>query len=171
MILTIVLFLVIGLSGFLTRLPKETRFFLPKALLLTIVETLIGTIFFALNMWLLVVTKGLNVLLSGVNSIFLVFLLIAFVNGLLLYGLQCIFFKKIKVETRVLTLMEYIIQWSLIYITVYQVLYDNILPQMNISVVKDFSVSNPSELMIGILPSLISVWVAVILYKLKKDVL
>ncbi|MDO4712260.1 MAG: hypothetical protein Q4A75_09805, partial [Peptostreptococcaceae bacterium] len=58
--------------------------------------------------------------------------------------------------------------WSLIYITVYQVLYDNIFPHLDISLLKDLSVSDPGELMIGILPSLISVWVALIFYKMKE---
>lgn len=126
---------------------------------------------FILNMWLLSETGCLSLLLSGWNSFFLVILLVAFVDGLLLYGIKCVLFKKITVDARVLTLSEYIIQWSLIYITVYQVLYDNIFPHLDISLLKDLSVSHPGELMIGILPSLISVWVALILYKMRERLL
>lgn len=168
MIVAIALLLVISLSGVLTRMPKESRFLLPSALLLTIIQTTIGMLFFALNMWILSETGWINWLLSGWNSFFLVILLIAFVDGLLLYGITYAFFKRISVDKRIFTLSEYIIQWGLIYITVYQVMYDSIFPQLDMSMLKEFSVNQPNELMIGILPSLISVWVAVIMYKVKE---
>lgn len=171
MIVVIALIMVVILSGILANIPKESRFLLPQALLFTVVQTVFGILFFVLNMWLLSESGLIFVLMNGLNSFFLIILLVAFIDGLLLYGVKRIVFKYITLDSKLLTLSEYIIQWSLIYITVYQVMYDNIFPNVSVALLRKFSVSHPSELMIGILPSLISVWVALIFYKIKNKLI
>lgn len=171
MFVLIMLLLLISSSGIMTKMSKESRFLLPKALFFTTVQTAFGMIFFIINIWLLSESGLITLLLSGLNSFFLLILLVAFLDGLLLYRVEYIFLKKITLDVRIITLSEYVIQWLLIYITVYQVLYDNIFPHIDVSLLRDFSVSSPSELMITILPSLISVWVSLVLYKIRDNLL
>lgn len=73
-------------------------------------------------------------------------------------------------------LCEYIIQWGLIYMTIYQVMFDNFLSVLKnenfkASDISQLNLTDPSELIILVLPSLISVWIALVLSRLKKDTL
>ena len=71
-----------------------------------------------------------------------------------------------KFSTTTLTLVEYYIQWSLIYVTVYQAIFSNI---KHISTITHFirvgNFLDPNLLVVVVLPSFISAWIAVILYK------
>lgn len=163
------LLILIFLSGFFTRMHKAYRFSLWKAVLLTAVGTITGMVFFTGLMWLVIFTGLNNTLITDTGSIFVLILLIAFIDGIFLYWIADFVFRKIKVQIQVFTLSEYIIQWSLIYITVYQVIYDNIFPKQETSILENFDFNNPSQVIVGVLPSLISVWIGLILYKLSKD--
>lgn len=68
----------------------------------------------------------------------------------------------------IFTLIEYYIQWGLIYITLYQVTIDNFIKGSDFKKLIEGGVDNPAYLMLAILPSFISVWVAIIMYKLEK---
>lgn len=162
------IFFIIIFSGFFARLEKDKRFNLLKATVMVTVESLISSIFFFAIISLVTNTFLKNILLFGVGSLFSLVLLIAIINGIVLYWLNMWLIPKFNITNQVQTLCEYIIQWSLIYITVYQVIFDNFIGTLKSSV-ENIDITNPSELVIIILPSLISVWIAVILYKTKKD--
>lgn len=155
-------------SGYLARLSKERRFLLPKAFLLVFLESLLATILFSLLWGGIMVTGLLPILSNGVASFFTLILCNAIVVALLLYYLNQVLVKKIKLDNRVLTLAEYIIQWGLIYITIYQVIFDNFISSPNLQAMSQFEISTPTDLMVLILPSLISVWIAVILEKMHR---
>ena len=110
--------------------------------------------------------------MSDISSLFSVILLIAVINGFLIYWVNVLLMSKFKINHSVQILCEYIIQWSLIYITVYQVLFDNLvtfIKSSNISQlsIKALDIADPADLILLVLPSLISVWISVILYRLK----
>ncbi len=63
--------------------------------------------------------------------------------------------------------------WGLLYVTVYQVMFDNFLSilkneNFKASDIGQLNLTDPSELIILVLPSLISVWIALVLSRLKK---
>ncbi|MBF0701918.1 hypothetical protein [Ligilactobacillus murinus] len=54
-------------------------------------------------------------------------MIIAILNGIGLYWLNHFLNVKFKISSQVQMLYEYIIQWGLLYVTVYQVMFDNFL--------------------------------------------
>ncbi|TGY56061.1 hypothetical protein E5340_03945 [Ligilactobacillus murinus] len=54
-------------------------------------------------------------------------MIIAILNGIALYWLNYFLNVKFKISSQVQMLYEYIIQWGLLYVTVYQVMFDNFL--------------------------------------------
>lgn len=155
--------------GFLSNLEKEKRFFVFKAFLIVAIETIIGSALFLAFLFIILKTPINTLLLSGFGSLFIVTLLVAVVDGIILYWFNTWMMIKYNVDNRVQTLCEYIIQWSLIYITIYQVIFDNLISSIKANGISSIDIANPSDLAILILPSLISVWVSIILYKLKKN--
>lgn len=168
--MTIILFLLVLIFiGSLSNLEKEKKFFVFKSFLIVAIETIIGSALFLAFLLLILKTPINALLLSGVGSLFIVTLLVAVVNGIILYWFNVWMMMKFNVDNRVQTLCEYIIQWSLIYITIYQVIFDNLISSIKSNGISSIDIANPSDLAILILPSLISVWISIILYKLKKN--
>lgn len=168
--ITTVLFLgLVVFVGYLAKLPKPIKYALPKAFLFVWIECILATLFFAL-LWIgLVLTGLLPILSDGISSFFTLILCNAIIVGLLLYHLNQRLAKKHQLDNTVLTLAEYIIQWGLIYITIYQVIFDHFISKDSLSSISQLEVSTPTDLMVLILPALISVWIAVILDKLNQN--
>lgn len=170
-------FLLIGiiiLSGYLAGVEKNRRFNIAKSFLIVAAKTIACSLSFVLFMILIYKTPLSNILIADVESLFVVILLVAVIDGIILYHISRIIFPKLNISNQVLTLCEYIIQWSLIYITIYQVLFDNILKNAefkSIIEISNLNIANPSDLIIAVLPSLISTWISVILYKFKENTL
>lgn len=167
----ILLLVLLFFAGFLAKFEKHKRFYLFKSFILVAIETVIGAMLFLVFFFAVLKHTLNNILLEGFGSLFIVILLIAVANGILLYWFNVWAMTKFKIEKEVQTLCEYIIQWSLIYITVYQVVFDNVVSAITTRGIKNMNIdiANPADLVILVLPSLISVWIAVILYKLRKD--
>ncbi|MFZ7334584.1 SA1002 family membrane protein [Streptococcus pluranimalium] len=167
-----ILVVVLLLSDFLANLTREKRFHLVKATIIVSIETCLGVLLFTVFIFLSSYTVLNHFLLSDISSLFSVILLIAVINGFLIYWVNVLLMSKFKINHSVQILCEYIIQWSLIYITVYQVLFDNLvtfIKSSNISQlsIKALDIADPADLILLVLPSLISVWISVILYRLK----
>lgn len=168
------LLLLFAFSGYLANLEKAKRFNLFKALLLVAGEALIGMILFTLFAFLIAISELSLVLLDSGSSLFVVVLLLAVMNGFILYWINRWFFPTFSISNQVQTLCEYIIQWLLIYVTVYQDLFNNLnsflkLAELSASEFGKWDLTHPSVLTLLVLPSLISVWVGIILYKTKED--
>ncbi|MGT2888412.1 hypothetical protein N1495_01505 [Streptococcus didelphis] len=169
-----ILLAIILFSGFLTHLEKNKRFNLVKASMIVGIEVLIGSFLFFIIILCIVNSFLKPILLTGVDSLFVLVLLIAVMNGFILYWLNRLVIPKFKITDQVQTLCEYIIQWSLIYITVYQVMFDNLINsfksfKLSSLETSHLNVADPVDLVLVVLPSLISVWIAIILYKVKRD--
>lgn len=131
-------------------------------------ETAIGITLFAAANLLLYRTALSSAFGSFLGNLFMVILNIAIINGILLYWIIRFVVPKLKINDRTIALSEYIIQWSLIYITIYQVIFDNLIPKEVLAEIAKFDVTTPTDMMIFVLPALISSWIAVILYRVYR---
>ena len=92
--------------------------------------------------------------------------LLVILSGLFLYEGLKKFNKFHQISEITLTLIEYCIQWSLIYVTVYQSIFNNIAKIHTITkMIKTVRILNPDLLVVIVLPSFISIWIAVVLLK------
>lgn len=161
-----IIFLILVLTiGFLAKIPRDRVFNLTKSFFLVFVQTTIGSILFTVALSFLNDSKMMN----SLGSLFSLLITIAVINGIIIYWINRWAFKVLKINDQVVTLCEYIIQWSLIYITVYQVVFDTIFPKEALQNINIEDLGTPTDLMILVLPSLISVWISVILYKIHKN--
>ena len=144
---------------------SENKFQFLKAGILFIFQIFFSTInfliFFVISYLLMQNKDHINL-----GNLFILLAIFVILSGILLYLGMRITAKFFKLSTTVLTLIEYYIQWSLIYVTVYQAIFSNL---KRISVVTRFiKVGNfldPNLIIVAILPSFISAWIAIILYK------
>ncbi|KHD44428.1 SA1002 family membrane protein [Streptococcus hongkongensis] len=163
-------------SGFLSNFTREKRFYLLQATIMVTIETFLCSILFIIFISLIFYTALNHFLLSNLSSLFSLVLLVALINGLILYWINVFVIARFTIDVQVLTLCEYIIQWSLIYVTVYQVVFDNLITSVNFFnnkqlTIEKLDITNPADLILLVLPSLISVWVAIVLYKVKVNTL
>lgn len=171
-----VLIVLIIFSGSLAGLGKEKSLKIVKAFVFVGLETFLGCVLFEMLILLFFITPLGQVLNYGIEGGFSVILIIAILNGIGLYWLNHFLNVKFKISSQVQVLCEYIIQWGLIYMTIYQVMFDNFLSilkneNFKASDISKLNLTDPSELIILVLPSLISVWIALVLSRLKKDTL
>ena len=169
MILNIgVLLVLVIFIGYFAGVSKERRFDLPKAFVFVACETVIGiTLFIAFNFFVYR-TALAEVLSDFLGSLFLLILNIAIINGIILYWVIRLLVRKFNINDRVVVLSEYIIQWSLIYITIYQVIFDNLLSKEVLEEMMKLDITTPADVMTFVLPAHISSWVAVVLYRVYR---
>ena len=167
-----VLVLLIAVIGYMLRVEKERRFDFLKAFGVILVQMFAGFVFIAL---FFAVIFGLNVMTQSQDApltegLFSVAALAIALAGVVLYFVLRLQMRFVPVSMTSLTIIEYYIQWSLIYITVYQVVFDNLLAKaLNIQSLVDgaVSITEPTAVMIIVLPALMATWISVILYKFK----
>lgn len=155
--------------GFISGMPPNRRFSVSKAFIIVAFETLLGMCFFSIMLFFIIKTNLKNLFLNELDSLFLIILIIAIINGIIIYWIMRFLIYKFKIEIQVITICEYIIQWSLIYITIYQVIFENAFPKEMLKNIDNINITTPNDIIILVLPSLISAWIAVVLYKLYKD--
>ncbi|MDM8182638.1 hypothetical protein QUV97_03045 [Enterococcus cecorum] len=128
------------------------------------------TVFLILVFGLLLISQYIVTPLG--KSPFMTMFMLILVSGVILYFLVSKLANKWHISMTIFTLIEYYIQWGLIYITLYQVAIDNFIKGTDIGTdiekLIEGGVSSPAYLMLAFLPSLISVWIATIMYKLEK---
>ncbi|MBL3717262.1 hypothetical protein GHK52_10725 [Lactococcus garvieae] len=170
---SVILFLIIIFSGKIFGFPKNKSLDIIKAIAIVFIETIIASILFLgmnlLNTW----SAFSSVMLESLNSLFEIILLFAIINGYILYWINRWAFKAFSISKEIQTLCEYIIQWSLIYCTIYQILFDEIIKPFSdknsFKEVLSLDVVEPSELLFLVLPALISIWISIIAYKHFND--
>lgn len=101
-----------------------------------------------------------------IGSLFILFGAILILCGFILYGFLKLLHRRWPFSITSLTLIEYYIQWTLIYVTIYRIVFDNLLKNLQ-SILKINWVMNlgSNVILVAILASLISSWIAVVLYK------
>lgn len=151
--------------GIITIFKEKNHFYFIKALILfaglLIMSTINFLIFFLLAFLCIHTGKGLKL-----GNLFILLGILVVISGILLYwGLRG-FNHIFPLSTTTLTLIEYYIQWTLIYVTVYQAIFSNI--KKITKAAHYITVGNfwdPNLFVVIVLPSFISVWIGVILLK------
>lgn len=144
---------------------SERKFEFLKAAILFIVQVFFSTINFLIFFVIAFLLMHDRSYVS-LGNLFLLLALFVILSGIFVYWGMRLAAHVIKFSTTTLTLIEYYIQWSLVYVTVYQAIFSNI---KRISSITEFirvgNFLDPNLLVVIVLPSFISVWIAVILYK------
>jgi hypothetical protein len=98
--------------------------------------------------------------------------------GVGLFAIALPVLRRLRVSLQVLTVVEYYIQWMLIYVTIYQVAVDQLSGLRDLLGDAEIdrevngylsSILNPAFLVVLLLPVLISVWVTVAMAKLRIE--
>ncbi|EPE0869542.1 SA1002 family membrane protein, partial [Enterococcus faecalis] len=61
------------------------------------------------------------------------------------------------------------IQWVLIYVTIYQVIFDQFIVSSEVKNMLQGTIDEPVAIIIVILPSFISIWIAVVLFRIRME--
>ncbi|MBP2057766.1 hypothetical protein J2Z60_000938 [Lactobacillus colini] len=151
--------------GLITIFKEKNHFYFIKALILFAVMIILSTINFLVFFVLafLFIQTDVNLKLG---NLFTLLGILVIISGILLYWWLRIFHHIFPLSTTTLTLIEYYIQWTLIYVTVYQAIFSNVTKITK--VVHYITVGNfldPNLFVVVILPSFISVWISIILFK------
>ncbi len=100
------------------------------------------------------------------GNLFFLLGILVIISGLMLYGGLRIFKKFFPLSTTTLTIIEYYIQWTLIYITVYQAIFSNVRKITQVAhYIRVGNFLDPNLFVVIILPSFISAWIAIVLLK------
>lgn len=144
---------------------SKNRFYFLKAIILFLVLLIFSTINF-------LIFFGIAALFINrihdmkLGNLFLLLGALVILSGLFLYEGLKKFNKFHQISEITLTLIEYCIQWSLIYVTVYQSIFNNIAKiHTIIKMIKTVRILNPDLLVVIVLPSFISIWISVVLLK------
>lgn len=144
---------------------SDNKFQFLRAFFIFIIGLILSTINFIL---LFLVSDMLirDVKSVSLGSLFLLMGIFVVISGIMIYLFMRLVSRLGHFSPTVLTILEYYIQWSLIYMTVYQVLFSNATSIHTFT--KFIRVGNfldPNILTILVLPSFISIWIATILFK------
>ncbi|WP_276805202.1 SA1002 family membrane protein [Lactobacillus hominis] len=144
---------------------EKDHFFFVKALVLFAGMLLFSTVNFLIFFFISFLFIRTDDILK-LGNLFVLLGILVIISGILLYiGLR-LFNKIFPLSVTTLTLIEYYIQWTLIYVTVYQAIFSNV--KKITSVAHYIRVGNfldPNLFVVIILPSFISAWIAVVLFK------
>lgn len=101
------------------------------------------------------------------SSSFSILAFVTFITGIILYYALALFQRRFRYSKSILTLIEYYIQWILVFVTLYQVIFED--QFKNVAQIKQLSLLAPTDLIVGLFPALISSWIAIVLYKLTQN--
>lgn len=96
-------------------------------------------------------------------------LIVLIFSRLILYFLLNLTTKKIVLPIALMKIIEYYIQWVLIYVTIYQVIFDQFIVSSEVKNMLQGTIDEPVAIIIVILPSFISIWIAVVLFRIRME--
>ena len=169
MTITWLLLVIMVAVGIIAERRKKERFAFFKALLLLAFLVVLSTLFFIIAIILLYFFST-AVLKMAMGSLFVLYGLIIILAGIFLFVVLKGVARWQLLSYTVLTLIEYYIQWSLIYATIYQIIFDNLLKTLQI--VKNASTLttiSSNVVLVAVLSSFIASWLGIILYKFTKE--
>ena len=169
MTITWLLLVIMVAVGIIAERRKKERFAFFKALLLLAFLVVLSTLFFIIAIILLYFFST-AVLKMAMGSLFVLYGLIIILAGIFLFVVLKGVARWQPLSNTVLTLIEYYIQWSLIYATIYQLIFDNLLK--NLQIVKNVSALttiSSNVVLVAVLSSFIASWLGIILYKFTKE--
>ena len=169
MTITWLLLVIMVAVGIIAERRKKERFAFFKALLLLAFLVVLSTLFFIIAIILLYFFST-AVLKMAMGSLFGLYGLIIILAGIFLFVVLKVVARWQPLSNTVLTLIEYYIQWSLIYATIYQIIFDNLLKTLQIvKNVSALTTISSNVVLIAVLSSFIASWLGIILYKFTKE--
>ena len=169
MTITWLLLMIMVAVGIIAERRKKERFAFFKALLLLAFLVVLSTLFFIIAIILLYFFST-AVLKMAMGSLFGLYGLIIILAGIFLFVVLKVVARWQPLSNTVLTLIEYYIQWSLIYATIYQIIFDNLLKTLQIvKNVSALTTISSNVVLIAVLSSFIASWLGIILYKFTKE--
>ncbi|QPR39613.1 SA1002 family membrane protein [Brevibacterium casei] len=137
--------------------------------------TLVGMVIVIIMLGLYI--AGIALLDIGLG-LFLGVISVALASGIVMFLIVQPVIQRTGISMELLTITEYYIQWFLIYVTVYQVIFEQLNGLGRIINERDLtkelnsylsSILDPSVLIAILLPVLLSIWVAVAIAKIRLD--
>ncbi|KRN45545.1 SA1002 family membrane protein [Limosilactobacillus ingluviei] len=169
MTITWLLLVIMVAVGIIAERRKKERFAFFKALLLLAFLVVLSTLFFIIAIILLYFFST-TVLKMAMGSLFVLYGLIIILAGIFLFVVLKGVARWQPLSNTVLTLIEYYIQWSLIYATIYQIIFDNLLKTLQIvKNVSALTTISSNVVLVAVLSSFIASWLGIILYKFTKE--
>ena len=169
MTITWLLLVIMVAVGIIAERRKKERFAFFKALLLLAFLVVLSTLFFIIAIILLYFFST-AVLKMAMGSLFVLYGLIIILAGIFLFVVLKGVARWQPLSNTVLTLIEYYIQWSLIYATIYQIIFDNLLKTLQIvKSVSALTTISSNMVLVAVLSSFIASWLGIILYKFTKE--
>ena len=157
------------LVGLVTSRRRHERFAFLAAFILLGLMVLVATLVILLTLVLAYAFSD-SVPQLAMGSIFVLYGLLMIIAGIVLYFFLRLLHHWWKFSATTLTLIEYYIQWSLIYATIYQIVFDNLLKSLEI--VKNVSqlvTISSNIILVAVLSAFIASWIAVILFKFNQE--
>lgn len=166
-LLILLIAVVIGLDAHHTH----ALVYIHSFILLLVMVVISGAIFLAL--FYTAIRLELHFNFVHANSVFSLILLLAVVIGLLMARFLRWFQGHFHYSVTTLTMMEYYIQWTLIYVTVYQVLFDNLFQSSKefVNLISKGTIVDPKYLILALFPALMSTWIGIALYKVRQKIM
>lgn len=127
------------------------------------------SILISVVMYLLLTIGVTNIIGQQLESVFLLGIVVIISTSLLLYFLLNLTTKKIILPMTLMKIIEYYIQWLLIYVTIYQVIFDQFIVSSEVKNTLQGNLDEPVAIIIVILPSFISIWIAVVLFRIRME--
>ena len=169
MTITWLLLVIMVAVGIIAERRKKERFAFFKALLLLAFLVVLSTLFFIIATILLYFFST-AVLKMAMGSLFVLYGLIIILAGIFLFVVLKGVARWQPLSNTVLTLIEYYIQWCLIYTTIYQIIFDNLLKTLQIvKNVSALTTISSNVVLVAVLSSFIASWLGIILYKFTKE--
>ena len=169
MTITWLLLVIMVAVGIIAERRKKERFAFFKALLLLAFLVVLSTLFFIIAI-ILFYFFSTAVLKMAMGSLFVLYGLIIILAGIFLFVVLKGVARWQPLSNTVLTLIEYSIQWSLIYATIYQIIFDNLLKTLQIvKNVSALTTISSNVVLVAVLSSFIASWLGIILYKFTKE--
>ncbi|KRL91731.1 SA1002 family membrane protein [Limosilactobacillus ingluviei] len=169
MTITWLLLVIMVAVGIIAERRKKERFAFFKALLLLAFLVVLSTLFFIIAI-ILFYFFSTAVLKMAMGSLFVLYGLIIILAGIFLFVVLKGVARWQPLSNTVLTLIEYYIQWSLIYATIYQLIFDNLLKTLQIvKNVSALTTISSNVVLVAVLSSFIASWLGIILYKFTKE--
>lgn len=104
------------------------------------------------------------------NLLFSQVIFLTVFTGIIMHYFLKMFQNHFHFSMTSITMMEYYIQWTLIYVTIYQAMFDDLFKSSKrlVANISSRGMLVPEDLILVLFPALIATWVAIAIYKVHQ---
>lgn len=104
------------------------------------------------------------------NLLFSQIIFLTVFTGIIMHYFLKTFQNHFHFSMTSITMMEYYIQWTLIYVTIYQAMFDDLFKSSKqlVANISSRGMLVPEDLILVLFPALIATWVAIAIYKVHQ---